>query len=112
LVYENPEGTLLIYDWKRCEAIVNESFDGKTALTPCISHLPDTNFWHYSLQLNTYKKILETKYDKKVVGLFLVRLHPDNPYKTYERIEVPILEKEMEDLFRERKAELAKKTKK
>jgi ATP-dependent exoDNAse (exonuclease V) beta subunit len=112
MVYENPDGTLLIYDWKRCEAIVNESFDGKTALTPCISHLPDTNFWHYSLQLNTYKKILETKYDKKVVGLFLVRLHPDNPYKTYERIEVPILEKEMEDLFRERKAELAKKTKK
>lgn len=106
MVYENPDGTLQIYDWKRCEAIVNESFGGTTAITPCISHLPDTNFWHYSLQLNTYKKILETKYDKKVTGLYLIRLHPDNPYKTYERIKVPFLDKEMNDLFEARRLEV------
>jgi hypothetical protein len=67
--------------------------------TACIQHLPDTNFWHYSLQLNMYKMILETKYNKKVVGLFLVCLHPDNVYKKYDRIEVPFLEKEMKDLM-------------
>jgi ATP-dependent exoDNAse (exonuclease V) beta subunit len=99
MVFELPDGTLQIYDWKRSKEIVHDSAFGKTALTPCISHLPDTNFWHYSLQLNTYKKILEEKYGKRITGLYLICIHPDNPYKTYQRIEVPVLEKEMKALF-------------
>jgi len=100
MVYENPDGTLLIYDWKRCKEIrYEDEFGNTTATTECIRHIPDTNFWHYALQLNTYRMILEKKYDKKVVGLFLICLHPDNPYKTYERFEVPFMDKEMEDLY-------------
>jgi hypothetical protein len=106
MIFENPDGTIQIYDWKRCQEIVNESNFGNYATTSCISHLPDTNFWHYSLQLNTYKKILEDKYGKKVTGLYLVCIHPDNAYKSYERIQVPILEKEMTDLFNVRLAEV------
>jgi len=106
MIFENPDGTIQIYDWKRCKEIVYESPYGKSSTTPCISHLPDTNFWHYSLQLNTYKTILEQKYDKKVTGLYLVCLHPNNPYKTYDRIEVPFLEQEMRALFDYRRAEL------
>lgn len=102
MIFENPDGTLLIYDWKRTQEIRHEPDFGKYAITPCIKHLPDTNFWHYALQLNTYKTIIEHKYGKKVVGMFLVCLHPDNPYKSYDRIEVPNLEKEMRDLFAER----------
>jgi hypothetical protein len=109
MIFENPDGTLLIYDWKRCKEISHENGFGKTASTPCIRHLPDTNFWHYSLQLNMYKTILENKYDKKVVGLFLVCLHPDNPYKSYDRIEVPFLDKEMKDLIEYRRKELLEK---
>lgn len=109
MIFENPDGTLLIYDWKRCKEISHENGFGKTASTPCIRHLPDTNFWHYSLQLNMYKTILENKYDKKVVGLFLVCLHPDNPYKSYDRIEVPFLDKEMKDLIEFRRQELLEK---
>jgi hypothetical protein len=63
--------------------------------------LADTNFWHYALQLNTYKTIIEEKYGKKVVGLCLVCLHPNN--SDYQLIEVPFLEKEMVDLFEYRK---------
>ena len=109
MIFENPDGTLLIYDWKRCKEISHENGFGKTASTSCIRHLPDTNFWHYSLQLNMYKSILENKYDKKVVGLFLVCLHPDNPYKSYDRIEVPFLDKEMKDLIEFRRQELLEK---
>lgn len=111
MVFENPEdGTIQIYDWKRCKEIAYENtFGGKTAITPAISHLPDTNFWHYALQLNTYKTILEEKYGKRVTGLYLVCLHPDNPYKTYDRIEVPFLEKEMKVLFAERRKEIEEK---
>ena len=107
MIFENPDGTLQIYDWKRCKEIAFESYGGKQrAITPCISHLQDTNFWHYSLQLNLYKTILETKYDKKITGLYLVCIHPDNPYKKYDRIQVPFLEKEMADLMVFRKEQL------
>jgi ATP-dependent exoDNAse (exonuclease V) beta subunit len=106
MVFENPDGTLQIYDWKRCQEIKHEPEFGKFAKTSCISHLPDTNFWHYALQLNTYKTILERKYDKIVTGLYLVCLHPDNAYKTYDRIEVPFLTNEMRDLVNLRLSEV------
>ena len=103
MVYVNPDGTLLIYDWKRCKEIVSENMYGSTAITPCIKHLPDTNFWHYTLQLNTYRAIIEEKYGMKVVGLCLVCLHPDNFNKDYQIIKVPFIEKEIVDLFEYRK---------
>jgi ATP-dependent exoDNAse (exonuclease V) beta subunit len=97
MIFEHPDGTLQIYDWKRCKSIEYEAFRNQSALTPCLSHLPDTNFWHYSLQLNLYKTILEDKYGKKVTGLYLICLHPDNAYKTYDRIEVLFLDKEVRE---------------
>jgi len=103
MVYENQEdGTLAIYDWKRSAKIEKTNGWGKTATTECISHLPDTNFWHYALQLNTYKTIIERNDRRKVSALFLVRLHPDNPNKSYELLRVPVLEEEMANLFDER----------
>jgi len=107
MIFENPDGTLGIYDWKRCKEILYESPYHKSATTPCIQHLPDTNFWIYSLQLNMYKTILEHKYGKKVTSLYLVCLHPDNPYKNYDLIEVPFLDKEMAELIEVRKRELS-----
>jgi ATP-dependent exoDNAse (exonuclease V) beta subunit len=97
MVYENPDGSLMIYDWKRCAKIEKTNGFGKWAITECISHLPDSNFWHYALQLNTYKTIIERNYGKRVTDLCLVRLHPDS--KKYELVKVPILEEEMRDLF-------------
>lgn len=99
MVYRNPDGTLLIYDWKRCKEIVKTNAYGSTATTECVRHLPDTNFWHYALQLNTYKTIIEEKYGAKVVGLCLVCLHPDNANGSYQIINVPFLEKEIAELF-------------
>ena len=103
MVYENLDGTLSIYDWKRSKEITSVNNWNKFALNPLISDMPDTNFWHYSLQLNTYKAILERKYGKIVTNLCLVRLHPDNPEESYELLPVPILTKELNDLFEERK---------
>ena len=77
MVYENPDGTLSIYDWKRSKDISKINVWNKFAINPLICHMPDSNFWHYALQLNTYKAILERKYGKQVTKLCLVRLHPD-----------------------------------
>jgi ATP-dependent exoDNAse (exonuclease V) beta subunit len=102
MVYENPDGTLSIYDWKRSKLITRINQFNRFAITPLICHFPDSNFWHYALQLNTYKYILESKYQKKIKDLYLVRLHPDAEEKNYELIQLPDLSIEVNDLFNER----------
>jgi ATP-dependent exoDNAse (exonuclease V) beta subunit len=103
MIYENPDGTLSIYDWKRSKNITRINNWNKFALPPEICHLPDANFWHYAMQLNTYKVILETKYNKAVNDLYLVRLHPDASEKNYELIKLPDLSSEVKDLFQKLK---------
>ena len=105
MVYENIEdGTLMIYDWKRVKDIAYEAFGDATATSPHLQGVPNSNFWHYSLQLNTYKAILESQYGKKVTRLMLVRLYPDAP--TYELHECADLQKEVKALFDERREQV------
>lgn len=99
MVYENEDGTLSIYDWKRCKEITRINNFNKYALKECINYMPDSNFWHYCVQLNTYKAILERKYNKIVKELFLVRLHPDAEENNYELIKLPIITNEISLLF-------------
>jgi hypothetical protein len=102
MIYENSDGTLSIYDWKRSKNISAVNTFNKFAIEPIICHMPDSNFWHYALQLNTYKFILEQKYNKKIRDLYLVRLHPDIEEKTYELIKLPDLTKELNELCQDR----------
>lgn len=101
MVYENPDGTLAIYDWKRSKEIKKINPWNRYAITKTICQMPDANFWHYSLQLNTYKRILEEKYNKKVTELFLVRLHPEAEENSYELLKVPDLSSDIDKLFLE-----------
>jgi len=98
MIFENPDGTLQIYDWKRCKEIKKLN-RWESATTECISHLPNANFWHYSLQLNTYKWLIEKKYGKSVTGMYLVCLHPNNLNKSFQRLKVSILDEEIKDLM-------------
>jgi ATP-dependent exoDNAse (exonuclease V) beta subunit len=100
MLYKNKDGTLSIYDWKRAKEITKKNNFNKFAIAECIKHLPDTNFWHYALQLNIYKAILETNYKILIKDLYLVRLHPDA--ENYELIKLPILTKEINDMFKEK----------
>ena len=97
MVYENPDGTLMIYDWKRSKGINKTSSFMKFSHTQCIEHIPDTNFWHYALQLNTYKALIEKNYGKTVTTMMLVCLYPEN--KSYQLLKVPDLSDEINDLF-------------
>ena len=106
MVYENADGTLSIYDWKRSKEIVRTNNFNEFATTECIRHIPNVNYWHYALQLNIYKAILETKYGKKVRDLYLVRLHPDNIDKTYDLIMLPILTDDVNRLFEHKAKQL------
>jgi hypothetical protein len=103
MIYENPDGTLSIYDWKRAKDITRINKFNKFGLSQAVCHFPDSNFWHYALQLNTYKAIIEKNYDKKIKDLYLVRLHPDAEEKNYELIKLPDLSVEIAELFEERR---------
>jgi len=76
-----PDGSFVIYDWKRSRKLVDEAGRPKTdnpwqhAHSP-ISFLPDTPFNHYLIQQNLYAYILATRYDIHVSALHLVVLHP------------------------------------
>ena len=42
-----------------------------------LQHVPAANYWAYSLQVNLYGYVLETEYDMKVAGYYLVQVHPE-----------------------------------
>ena len=47
--------------------------------------------------------MLEKNYGEKVVGMYLVCLHPNNQNKSYQRFKVSHLKQEIEDLMNLRK---------
>jgi len=96
----NQDDSLDIYDWKRCKDIKKHSPWDKYAITKEIDFIPDTNYWHYSLQLNTYKYIIEDQYDKTVNNMYLITLHPDK--QNYEKIKVPDMQNEIRMLMENR----------
>jgi hypothetical protein len=100
MVYENEEdGTLSIFDWKRCKQITKVNPYNKFSLTPEFAEMADSNFWHYTLQLNMYKMILEKKYNKRVRDLCLVQLHPEADAGDYELYLVPDLSARIRGMF-------------
>lgn len=105
MLFHNDDGSLSIYDWKRCKDIQANSKWNKFSHTECISHIPDTNFWHYALQLNVYAALLEKNYGKTIKELRLVVLHPN---QTHHRIMVvPWLRDDVTALFAERMASIS-----
>ena len=105
MVYSNTDKSIVLCDWKRSKKIEKENKfqNGKTP----ISHVPDSNYWHYSLQLNIYKYIIEKNYSLKVSNLILVFLHPDQT--NYLLIKVPNLMNEVKQMLTVRKLDLLRK---
>jgi ATP-dependent DNA helicase PIF1 len=97
-VFKNNDGTITLGDWKRSKEINFNSFDNKCGKFP-FSHLPDCNFYHYSLQLNLYRMILEKFYNEKVKDMFLCIFHPNNKDNKYIKIPIERMDKEGELLF-------------
>ena len=92
MICKEADGTFTIYDWKRSGKVVNsmgqpvvEAFGGRMSLNGI--NLPDTSFYHYCIQQNLYRYMLETHYSIKVRGMNLVVLCAD--YPTYFVAQVP-----------------------
>jgi hypothetical protein len=103
MIYKKKsDGTIVIYDWKRSKDI-KTSNDWENGYAP-VSHLPNCNYWHYTLQLNVYKWFLETFYGCVVSDLYLIILHPDN--KNYRRLRLNMLGDEVQAMLDCRKRAL------
>jgi hypothetical protein len=89
------DGKFIIYDWKRSKEIkTTNTFENGYAP---LGHLPNCNYWHYTLQLNVYKWFLETFYGLEVAELYLIILHPDNT--NYRRLRLNILPDEVQEML-------------
>ena len=72
-LFLHDDGTYVIWDWKRCKVL---RYDSRTPMREPLDHLPDCNYYHYALQLNIYRYILESEYDMSISGMFLGICHP------------------------------------
>ena len=96
MVYRRKsDGKFLIYDWKRSKEIKTEN-KFQTGLPP-IQHLPDCNYWHYTLQLNVYRWFLENLYGLEIDDMYLLVLHPDN--KNYKRVRLNRMDEEVDAML-------------
>lgn len=98
MAFENEDGSISIYDWKRVKELKKDN-KWESAFEP-IDHVPNEKYWHYALQLNIYKHILETHYDKQVKEMYLVCLFPGQ--SSYKRVKVINMKGEIDAIFKER----------
>lgn len=89
-----------MYDWKRSLKVINKSNGSPITQNRWdqgfkgLSDIDDTSFNHYTLQLSTYRFLLEKKYQINLSKMFIVVLHPE--YERYYKVEVPYLKEKVE----------------
>ena len=102
LICQNDDGEYTIYDWKRSSKVVNaqgqpivEAFRGRMSYNGI--SLPDTSFYHYCIQQNLYRYMLERHYGIKVKSMNLVVLCPD--YPTYYVVPIPKMDQIIQQII-------------
>jgi ATP-dependent exoDNAse (exonuclease V) beta subunit len=99
MLYLKKDGTFALYDWKRIKELKKDNRFEKG-----IGNLDNCNYNHYSIQLNIYKRILETRYDLKISEMALVILNPDNENFLLE--EIKDMSNYIDMIFNKRKKEI------
>jgi hypothetical protein len=109
-VFRNKHtGNLCIYDWKRVANGLEVDITAVKwgyhvaedewlptlpgyigSLEDPLKDIKDTKYWHYAIQLNLYRHILEKNYDVKIDEMCLVQIHPS--LETYCLHRIPRME--------------------
>lgn len=87
------ENRYLLGDWKTNKEITKDNKYNQYGLSP-IQHIPDTNFYHYALQLSLYQFLLVSEGFIEKEAIIDRKLFHIKPFNT-EPIELPYLEKEI-----------------
>ena len=103
-LWETEDGSLFMVDWKRCSPAGRRPSDPQQPLGPDVpafrderglglcADLPNTKFFHYCVQQNLYKFIVERHYGLRIDRMFLAQFHP--LLEAYNCVAVP----DMQDL--------------
>ena len=94
LVCACGDGTYEIYDWKRSNKVDPQEENRWSNGINGLEDLSDTSYWHYCLQQNLYRYMLEKNYGLRISRMNLVVLHPD--YNNYRVVPVPRMEREVQ----------------
>ena len=89
---------LIIFDWKRSKNLRAKYESPFGRMLPPLQHIHDCQGWHYRLQLNAYRFILEKYYGKRVLSMHVVCTHPDNLDEPFVD-DVPVLKDEIETMM-------------
>lgn len=113
MLYLSPRSTpqqplLIMYDWKRSKDILKKRAYG-TGHSP-LSHIPNSKLWHYKLQLNVYKALIERNTPYRIESMALGVFHPLQ--EDYLSIEVEDMSREIEQMFAVRKQVLSQESNK
>ena len=102
MVCRIDDGEFMIYDWKRSSKVANalgqpvvEAFGGKQSFNGI--SLPDTPFYHYCIQQNLYRYMLEAHYGVRVKAMNLVVLCAD--YPSYVVVNVPKMDEVVDQII-------------
>lgn len=96
LICSRKDSTFDFYDWKRSRSIIDAEgnvCDSRFYGINGLEHIPDSSYWHYALQQNLYRYIVEKCYGLTISNMHLVILHPE--YSSYKVIKLPRLDKEI-----------------
>ena len=61
LLITYKDGNYGIFDWKNIKGISTTGFNGKHGILEATRNIPDSNYWHYALQLQMYEIILKVE---------------------------------------------------
>lgn len=87
-----------VNDWKSNKVIKTENKFGK--MLHCLSHLDDTNFNHYNIQLSLYAWMLEQYgYKPRNIGITHILFHNDNTPSHHVYYPMKYLKKEIEEML-------------
>ncbi len=105
LCFRGDPTKIILFDWKRAkDELATQTNKWENFYAP-VSWLQKTHKNAYSLQLNLYATILRSPhYQRRVVGLYLLRLHPDAA--SYELLQVPNMQREVTAILKWRVEQL------
>lgn len=94
LFWSHTKQEFQIWDWKTNGKMEMHS---NNCMYDPISHIPDSNYWHYCLQLSIYKYMIEKWTNLKIGNMFIVWFNEKN--ESYQIIQVKPLMKEVQDML-------------
>ncbi|CAE7324220.1 ANKRD50 [Symbiodinium sp. CCMP2592] len=97
-VAELQDGSKVLVDWKRTRSMSKKSEAFGKFLRPPLNSVPDCALWHYRLQLNVYRYIVQEYYGQVVSFMYIVGTHPDNGDEPWVE-NVPVLHHETQAML-------------